>query len=200
MQRQQTIDVNCERIRIVARTKSYVGNSAGYVVSVNDKRYFLNCLSFAEAMAKAQARFFDERSRTMAKQKKAKKVSNLAKAAARQKAAKGARGAKKNAKAAKATKVAPERATTQQGAPRAQKTAKVRKPSLLNEAVAVLKESGQPMSAKAMVEAVLAKGKWTTKGKTPAATLYASILREIQKKGDQARFVKTDRGRFSLKS
>ena len=56
------------------------------------------------------------------------------------------------------------------------------------------------MNAKAMVEAVLVKGEWTTKGKTPGATLYASILREIQKKGDQTRFVKVERGKFALKS
>jgi len=74
------------------------------------------------------------------------------------------------------------------------------RPSLLDEALAVLKESGRPMNAKAMTEAVLAKGEWSTKGKTPAATLYASILREIQKKGNQARFVKTERGKFALKS
>ncbi len=140
----------------------------------------------------------------MAKQrktaKKTKKVSSLAKAAARQKAAKGGRGAKKTAKATKATKAAPERDRAQQGAPGAQDTAKARKPSLLNQAVAVLKESGQPMNAKAMIEAVLAKGEWATKGKTPHATLYAAIIREIAKKGDQARFVKVDRGRFALKS
>ena len=46
----------------------------------------------------------------------------------------------------------------------------------------------------------LAKKLWSTNGKTPAATLYSSILREIQKKGDQARFVKTERGKFALKS
>ncbi len=53
MQKQQTIAVNGERIRIVARTRSYAGNPVGYAVWVNEKTYFLNCLSFAEAMAKA---------------------------------------------------------------------------------------------------------------------------------------------------
>ncbi len=102
--------------------------------------------------------------------------------------------------ATKATKATPKRDTAQRVAPQAQEPAKAKKPSLMNEAAAVLKESGQHMNAKAMVEAVLAKGLWATKGKTPAATLYASILREIQKKGDQARFVKTERGKFALKS
>jgi len=127
-------------------------------------------------------------------------LSPLAKAAARQadETPHAARGAKKAEKATKATKAARGRDTAQQGAPQAQETAKARKPSLLNEAVAVLKESGQPMNAKAMVEAVLAKGQWATKGKTPAATLYAAIIREIAKKGDDARFRKVERGQFAL--
>ena len=34
-------------------------------------------------------------------------------------------------------------------------------------------------------------------GKTPAATLYSAMLREIATKGDQARFTKTGRGHFA---
>jgi hypothetical protein len=49
-----------------------------------------------------------------------------------------------------------------------------------------------------MVEKVLATGLWTTKGKTPAATLYSAILREISTKGDAARFRKTERGKFEI--
>ncbi len=54
------------------------------------------------------------------------------------------------------------------------------------------------MDCKAIVEKVLAKGLWQTKGKTPAATLYAAIIREIAAKGKGARFRKTDRGMFEL--
>ena len=35
-------------------------------------------------------------------------------------------------------------------------------------------------------------------GKTPQATLYAAILREVQTKGTEARFQKTERGHFAL--
>ena len=63
-----------------------------------------------------------------------------------------------------------------------------------------MRETGQPMNTKEVINAVLAKGLWTSDGKTPGATLYSSILREIQKKGDDARFIKADRGKFSLKS
>jgi hypothetical protein len=49
-----------------------------------------------------------------------------------------------------------------------------------------------------MVERMLATGMWTTGGKTPAATIYAAIIREIAAKGDQARFRKVERGKFTL--
>ena len=203
MTRQKTIGVNGERIRIVARERTYMGNKCGYAVRVNGTRHFVNCLSIDEAMDKALARHLGtERSAEMATKKKAKGASSLAKAAARQKAAKGARGAKKTAKATKATKAAPKRDTAQQGAPKAQETAKAKRPSLLDAAAHLLSlGTGDPMRCKDIVDLAIARGLWTPgNGKTPAATLYASILREIQKKGDQARFVKTERGKFALKS
>jgi hypothetical protein len=43
---------------------------------------------------------------------------------------------------------------------------------------------------------MLAKSLWKTGGKTPAATIYAAIIREIAQKGKDARFKKVDRGRF----
>ena len=36
-------------------------------------------------------------------------------------------------------------------------------------------------------------------GKTPAATLYSGILREIQTRGAEARFQKVERGKFATK-
>ena len=71
-----------------------------------------------------------------------------------------------------------------------------RKPGILTLAAGVLKDAKTPMDCKAIVEKVLAKGTWQTKGKTPAATLYAAIIREIAAKGKDARFRKTDRGMF----
>jgi len=42
------------------------------------------------------------------------------------------------------------------------------------------------------------KGYWTSPGgKTPAATLYSAILRELQTKPGASRFVKTERGKFA---
>jgi len=44
-----------------------------------------------------------------------------------------------------------------------------------------------------------AKGYWTSPGgKTPAATLYSAILREITTKAKESRFVKSERGKFAL--
>jgi hypothetical protein len=52
-----------------------------------------------------------------------------------------------------------------------------------------------------MIEAMAAKGYWTSPGgQTPAQTLYAAILRETQVKGKDARFTKTERGKFAAKS
>jgi hypothetical protein len=71
------------------------------------------------------------------------------------------------------------------------------KMSGLDAAAKVLAEAGEPMRCKEIVDTMIAKRYWTTNGKTPAATIYAAILREIQKKGKDARFKKTDRGLFA---
>jgi len=100
--------------------------------------------------------------------------------------------------------------TTKKGAepqvdPKAAKKAKAAKPKgkrkggVLDAAVQVLKTAGGgPLGCKEMVERMLAKGLWQTKGKTPAATLYAAIIREIAKKGAGSRFRKEGRGQFAL--
>jgi hypothetical protein len=45
-----------------------------------------------------------------------------------------------------------------------------------------------------------AKGYWSSPhGQTPSATLYAALLREVQRKGAAARFVKTGPGRFAYR-
>jgi hypothetical protein len=70
--------------------------------------------------------------------------------------------------------------------------------SCLNAAAKVLAEKGEPMNCKEMIEAMAAKGFWTTPGgKTPHATLYSSIAREIRDKGKESRFKKADRGKFA---
>lgn len=75
---------------------------------------------------------------------------------------------------------------------------KKKRSSGLEAAAAVLAESGKPMNCGDMVKQMLEKGLWKTGGKTPAATIYAAIVREITVKGNASRFAKTDRGMFEL--
>ena len=63
-----------------------------------------------------------------------------------------------------------------------------RKPGCLDAAVRVLQEADKPMGCQDIVKEALAKGYWQTKGATPAATLYAAIIRECAAKGTKARF------------
>jgi hypothetical protein len=70
--------------------------------------------------------------------------------------------------------------------------------SALDAAARLLKESSQPLSCPELIAQMAAKGYWTSpQGKTPAATLYAALTREIRLKGEAARFVQTGPGRFT---
>jgi hypothetical protein len=76
---------------------------------------------------------------------------------------------------------------------------KPKKVSALDAAAKVLATTGEPMTTKAMVEAMTERGLWTSPGgKTPKATLYAAILREVATKGTKARFRKTAPGHFAF--
>jgi len=80
---------------------------------------------------------------------------------------------------------------------KAPKEKKEKRMSGLDMVAQVLKEAGEPLDAKTMTERAIAKG-WKTSGKTPAATVYAAIIREIAAKGKESRFVKVDKGKFTL--
>jgi hypothetical protein len=74
----------------------------------------------------------------------------------------------------------------------------VKKMSALDAAAKVLKEKGTAMSCQELIGAMAGKGYWSSpNGKTPAATLYAAILREVATKGPVARFRKTAPGHFT---
>ena len=99
--------------------------------------------------------------------------------------------AKKSAK----VKAAPKKAAQVKPA----KEAKAKKLSALNAAAKVLADAKEPMACKELIEAMEKKGLWTSPGgKAPHATLYSAILREINAKGKEARFKKTDRGHFAI--
>ena len=94
--------------------------------------------------------------------------------------------------------VAPAPVKTEEDAPNpAPESAPTKRMSLMDAAVAVLKESGEPMNTREMVKAATEKGYWTpTACKTPEQTLYGSIFREIKTKA-QPRIVKSEtKGKF----
>jgi hypothetical protein len=107
--------------------------------------------------------------------------------------------AAKGTKAPKATKVkaakvkaeeAPVKAETPVTAPK--------KVSALDAAHRVLAAAGAPMTAKELIAAMAAQGLWNSpKGKTPANTLYAAVMREINTKGDESRFSRPEPGKFT---
>lgn len=77
----------------------------------------------------------------------------------------------------------------------------VKRMSLLNAAVEVLKAAGpeHPMNCKEILEAILERHLWTpTECKTPEQTLYGSIFREINAK-EQPRIAKSNvKGKFVI--
>ena len=108
--------------------------------------------------------------------------------------------AKKSTKKAPAKKAAKAAKPAAEKKPRAKKEPKAKKPSALDAAAKVLGDAGAPMNCQEMIKAMSDKGYWSSPdGKTPHATLYSAILREINVKGKDARFVKTERGKFALK-
>ena len=146
--------------------------------------------------------FAAERCAKPAKGSKAK--TRKPKAKATQKSPEGAATASKATKDASAK---PERDTGERGAKGGQPEAKTRKKTVREDgtmsgiaaAAKILVDAGGALSCKAMVEQAIEKGYWKPGGKTPAATMYAAILREIQKKGEASRFVKAERGKFAIK-
>jgi hypothetical protein len=103
----------------------------------------------------------------------------------------------KTAPAAKGGKPPKGMATSREAKPNAPKSDKPKRVSALDAAAQVLAASSVPMRAKEMIAAMEAKGLWKSPGgKTPEATLYAAIIREIAAKGTAARFKKHERGIF----
>ena len=147
------------------------------------KRKKIVSLAEYEAEAKAETA---ARKKGIAKAVAAVEKGNLAKGV------KVPTGAKKAGKTTKDAKPAGKRDTGQRGANGAKRS------SGLDAAAQVLAEAKEPLGAKEMVERMLAKGLWKTNGKTPAATIYAAIIREIASKGDDSRFRKVERGKFTL--
>jgi hypothetical protein len=81
------------------------------------------------------------------------------------------------------------------------KEPKAKKVGALDAAAQVLSGSKEPMNCKELIDAMAKRALWTSPGgKTPHATLYSAIIREIATKGKESRFVKKDRGQFAAKA
>jgi hypothetical protein len=104
--------------------------------------------------------------------------------------------AKKTAKATTKAKAAKGRHTGERGA----MSAGTKRPSGLDAAAEILAKAKEPLGAQEIVQRMLDQGLWRTSGKTPHATVYAAMIREIAAKGTDSRFRKVDRGRFELNS
>ena len=86
---------------------------------------------------------------------------------------------------------------TRKEAPKAEPK-KARKMGALDAAAIVLADAGKPMRSKDLIAEMAKRGLWTSPGgKTPEATLYAAILREIGAKGTAARFARAGKGEFT---
>ena len=85
--------------------------------------------------------------------------------------------------------------------PKAKKEPKPKKMSALDAAAKVLEGASEPMTTKELIDAMAQKKLWSSpNGQTPAATLYSALLREINTKGKDSRFKKTERGKFARAS
>ena len=117
----------------------------------------------------------------------------------------GKKSTKSKAQAEPAKKTTDEQAKARPTEPKGAKAKpaeqKQKKASALDAAARVLSESKEPMNCQDLIKVMADKGYWTSPGgKTPSATLYSAMTREIDKKGKYARFKKTERGKFGVNS
>ncbi len=76
---------------------------------------------------------------------------------------------------------------------------KPKRRSALDAAAEVLGKTGKPMRCRELITAMSERGLWSSpNGRTPWATLYAALLREIRDKGAGSRFRKVERGQFAI--
>ena len=100
------------------------------------------------------------------------------------------------AKTTSAKKTGQSRAKEAKGADRQRQP---KRHSALDAAAQVLSKAEKPMGAQELIGAMAEQGLWSSPaGKTPHATLYAAMMREIGAKGKDARFRKVDRGLFAI--
>jgi hypothetical protein len=70
--------------------------------------------------------------------------------------------------------------------------------SQLDAAVKILTDAKEPLTCKEIVRRMFEQKLWNTSGRTPGATLSASMQREIAKRGSEARFRRAERGLYEV--
>jgi len=71
--------------------------------------------------------------------------------------------------------------------------------NLLDATQLVLSEKKKAMTTREIVAACAAKKYWVTNASTPHQTLNAALNRDIQASGTQSRFLKIERGKYTLR-
>ena len=69
----------------------------------------------------------------------------------------------------------------------------------IEAAIVVLRKAGTPLRFEELTERMVPDGLWSTKGKTPAATVNAAITVNIKKKGESSTFVRVASGTYGLR-
>lgn len=136
----------------------------------------------------------------MTKKTNAKKTTRkpAAKATAKAGAKKAPRMSASAARAEGAAKTKRAQAAKKRTTKAKERTTAPKRTSALDAAAQVLAASKEPMRAKDLIAAMAEQGLWSSpNGKTPEATLYAAMIREIAAKGSEARFRKVERGLFA---
>jgi restriction system protein len=63
----------------------------------------------------------------------------------------------------------------------------------------ILRGAGQPLHYQVITDRVLTQNLWETEGETPERTINARIAVDIKEKGPNSRFIRTERGVYSLR-
>lgn len=71
--------------------------------------------------------------------------------------------------------------------------------SLLDATAYVLKAAKKALSTREIIELIVTRSLWSPSGLTPWATLNAALNRDIAANGEQSRFVKLERGKYSVR-
>jgi hypothetical protein len=91
-----------------------------------------------------------------------------------------------------------EKAAKTPKAPKAKNPDEPRKMTALDAAYAVLEAAGEPMTAPDIYAKMVEKKLWESpNGLTPAATIYAAMIRDIGTRGKDSRFRRPEASKFA---